>query len=372
MSAHGHPTGDRDRVELPRRASRGGPGHRLGRGRHGRRRAGGQGDGPERRQPSRPTWCRRSEVAASAPSPGWLLRAAEASCVATLITMRAAMLGIDLDTLEVTVDSVSDDRGLLGVDDTVPAGPADRPRRHPPGGGRGGRRRSWMPSPAGASPTARCATPWSARSRSPSRSPRPEHGRFRPRRASRLLLACGAWIPSTAAVMPPRAVRGPLLLADIGGYTSFLQSVAVAHQDDAFAGGKVPDAYALVSSLLDGIVGQIVPPFTLSKLEGRRGLRLRRRARTTSRADRRSWPASRPATPSFGPDWPRPAWSGHASAMPAPGSRRSTSSSSSTPVRSWSRPSPVARSWSVARSCSPIDCSSRPRPRSSGTAPMPS
>ena len=59
----------------------------------------------------------------SAPSPGWLLRAAEASCVATLITMRAATLGIDLDTLEVTVDSESDDRGILGVDDRVPAGP---------------------------------------------------------------------------------------------------------------------------------------------------------------------------------------------------------------------------------------------------------
>ena len=41
---------------------------------------------------------------ASAPSPGWLLRAAGASCVATLIAMRAAMLGITLDTVEVTVD----------------------------------------------------------------------------------------------------------------------------------------------------------------------------------------------------------------------------------------------------------------------------
>ena len=60
---------------------------------------------------------------ATAPSPGWLLRAAEASCVATLIVMRAAMLGIALDDLEVTVDSESDDRGLLGIDDTVPAGP---------------------------------------------------------------------------------------------------------------------------------------------------------------------------------------------------------------------------------------------------------
>lgn len=60
---------------------------------------------------------------ATAPSPGWLLRAAESSCVATLISMRAAMLGVTLDVLEVTVDSVSDDRGLLGIDDAVPAGP---------------------------------------------------------------------------------------------------------------------------------------------------------------------------------------------------------------------------------------------------------
>lgn len=60
---------------------------------------------------------------ASAPSPGWLLRAAEASCVATLIAMRAAVLGIALDALEVTVDSESDDRGLLGIDESVPAGP---------------------------------------------------------------------------------------------------------------------------------------------------------------------------------------------------------------------------------------------------------
>jgi uncharacterized OsmC-like protein len=60
---------------------------------------------------------------ASAPSPGWLLRAAESSCVATVIAMRAAELGISLDALEVTVDSESDDRGLLGIDDDVPAGP---------------------------------------------------------------------------------------------------------------------------------------------------------------------------------------------------------------------------------------------------------
>ncbi len=60
---------------------------------------------------------------ASAPSPGWLLRAALASCDATVIAMRAASVGVELDTLEVTVAMDFDDRGLVGTDDTVPAGP---------------------------------------------------------------------------------------------------------------------------------------------------------------------------------------------------------------------------------------------------------
>ena len=59
----------------------------------------------------------------AAPSPGWVARAAQASCLATLIAMRATELGIELDALAVTVDSESDDRGLLGMDDSVPAGP---------------------------------------------------------------------------------------------------------------------------------------------------------------------------------------------------------------------------------------------------------
>ncbi len=66
----------------------------------------------------------------------------------------------------------------------------------------------------------------------------------------------------------PRGASGPLILADISGYTSFLQSVAHAHRHDAFADGAVPDAYSVISSLLDGIVARLVPPFTLSKLEG--------------------------------------------------------------------------------------------------------
>jgi len=59
----------------------------------------------------------------SAPSPGWLLRAAVASCVATLIAMRAAQRGVELAGVEVSVDSESDDRGILGIDPDVPAGP---------------------------------------------------------------------------------------------------------------------------------------------------------------------------------------------------------------------------------------------------------
>jgi uncharacterized OsmC-like protein len=60
---------------------------------------------------------------ASAPSPGWLLRAAHAACDATLIAMRAAEEGINLARLEVMVDSDSDDRGILGMDQSTPAGP---------------------------------------------------------------------------------------------------------------------------------------------------------------------------------------------------------------------------------------------------------
>ncbi len=60
---------------------------------------------------------------ASAPSPGWLFRSALASCEATLIAMRAAVEGVELSRLEVVVDSESDDRGILGIDEGVPAGP---------------------------------------------------------------------------------------------------------------------------------------------------------------------------------------------------------------------------------------------------------
>jgi uncharacterized OsmC-like protein len=60
---------------------------------------------------------------ATAPTPSWFFRAALANCDATMIALRAAELGIRLTTLEVTVSSASDDRGLLQIDDSIPAGP---------------------------------------------------------------------------------------------------------------------------------------------------------------------------------------------------------------------------------------------------------
>ena len=61
--------------------------------------------------------------AGSAPSPGWFLRAAVAACVASLATMRSAQLGWTGFHCEVEVDSESDDRGLLGIEPSVPGGP---------------------------------------------------------------------------------------------------------------------------------------------------------------------------------------------------------------------------------------------------------
>lgn len=59
----------------------------------------------------------------SAASPGWAFRAAMAACVLSLATMRAAQLGVEGFFCEVDVDSESDDRGILGLDESVPAGP---------------------------------------------------------------------------------------------------------------------------------------------------------------------------------------------------------------------------------------------------------
>jgi uncharacterized OsmC-like protein len=60
--------------------------------------------------------------AAAGPNPGWFFRASLASCCATVIAMRAARLGVNLTTLQVTVESDGDHRGILGLDDRISAG----------------------------------------------------------------------------------------------------------------------------------------------------------------------------------------------------------------------------------------------------------
>jgi len=50
-------------------------------------------------------------------SPGWLLRAGLASCLATRIAMEAAVAAVSLTRLEVLARSTSDARGLLGMMD---------------------------------------------------------------------------------------------------------------------------------------------------------------------------------------------------------------------------------------------------------------
>jgi uncharacterized OsmC-like protein len=57
---------------------------------------------------------------ATAPSPGWLLRAALAACDATAVAMEAARNDIELSDLTVTVESDSDFRGVLGIDGSDP------------------------------------------------------------------------------------------------------------------------------------------------------------------------------------------------------------------------------------------------------------
>ncbi len=60
---------------------------------------------------------------ATAPTPGWLMLAALASCDATTVAMEAAREGVELTDLKVTVESESDFRGVLGVDPSVHPGP---------------------------------------------------------------------------------------------------------------------------------------------------------------------------------------------------------------------------------------------------------
>jgi hypothetical protein len=75
---------------------------------------------------------------------------------------------------------------------------------------------------------------------------------------------------TTASSSPAaaRQRRGTLLLADISGFTGFLQGVADAHVDVILEADEPPPAYAIVSHLLDTLVAAMAPTFQLAKLEG--------------------------------------------------------------------------------------------------------
>jgi hypothetical protein len=62
--------------------------------------------------------------------------------------------------------------------------------------------------------------------------------------------------------------RGALLLADITGYTAFLQGVAEAHRALIVDADQPPAAYAVLSHLLDTMVSSVAPTFRLAKFEG--------------------------------------------------------------------------------------------------------
>lgn len=57
-----------------------------------------------------------------------------------------------------------------------------------------------------------------------------------------------------------------LLLADISGYTAFLEGVEQVHHVD-FSGG-IPAGYAVLGALLEAVIDGIQPDFAMAKLEG--------------------------------------------------------------------------------------------------------
>mgnify|MGYP001816739257 CR=1 FL=1 len=65
----------------------------------------------------------------TAPTPGWFMQAALATCNATGIAMKAAREGIELKTLEVSIDTESDTRGIFGIEESVQAGPLNMKTR---------------------------------------------------------------------------------------------------------------------------------------------------------------------------------------------------------------------------------------------------
>ena len=63
---------------------------------------------------------------ATSNSPGWHLRAALASCDASMVALRATRLGLQLDSIEVRVEATSDGRGMFLDDGVLPGSPEMR------------------------------------------------------------------------------------------------------------------------------------------------------------------------------------------------------------------------------------------------------
>jgi uncharacterized OsmC-like protein len=57
------------------------------------------------------------------------MQAALATCNATGIAMKAAREGIELTTLEVSIETESDTRGIFGIDESIQAGPLNMSTR---------------------------------------------------------------------------------------------------------------------------------------------------------------------------------------------------------------------------------------------------
>jgi hypothetical protein len=74
--------------------------------------------------------------------------------------------------------------------------------------------------------------------------------------------------PMSAPIARGSRSRGTFLLADISGYTSFLNGVAQAHQALIVEADEPPPAYAAISGLLDATLAAVQPSFRLAKFEG--------------------------------------------------------------------------------------------------------
>ena len=67
---------------------------------------------------------------------------------------------------------------------------------------------------------------------------------------------------------PAAKQRGALLLADISGYTSFLQGITDAHAELIAEPDEPAPVYSLLSSLLDTMATVLAPSFEVMKFEG--------------------------------------------------------------------------------------------------------